>query len=261
MKILLRGVFLFILLLPVSALGQLSQDIYPVINAKPLARFGARIFFVRDLNGQKAQEIIVVNSPHVEIDKENQEMRIWKKDHTLYFKSFVSTGKAGIDEKGRQSFETLPGIFKVLETAKAVSWSKDPDVIMTDAIKIGNNEKYIHSLPDIGEYRDYEKLLGTKASHGCIRLSRKDAFKLRSCIESCEYWQKKPIIVYIFDKRHDFLQRYSKTLEKLGTGENFYLVENSSQHQDILKDPFNRIVFEDQKRNYAVIEVLENFQE
>lgn len=261
MKILLSSVFLFVLLSPISALSQLGPDIYPVINAKPLMRFGVHIFFVRDINGQKIQEIIVVNSPHIEIDKENQEMRVWKKDHTLYFKALVSTGKPGIDEKGRQSSETLPGIFKVLETAKAVPWSKDPEVIMTDAIKIGNNEKYIHSLPDIGEYKDYEKLLGNKNSHGCIRLSRKDAFKLKSCIEVCEYWQKKPIIVYIFNKHYDFLQRYSKTLKKLGAGENFYLVENISQHQDILKNPFSRVVFKDKKRNYAVIEILENLQE
>lgn len=261
MKTLFKSVFLFILLLPVSALGQLGPDIYPVINAKPLIRFGVHIFFVRDINGRQAREIIVVNSPYIEIDKENQELKVWKKDRALYFKTLVSTGNPGIDEKGRQSFETLPGLFKVLETAKSVAWSKDLKVIMTDAIKIGNNEKYIHSLPDIGEYKDYEKLLGTKASHGCIRLNRKDAFKLKSCIEKCEYWREKPIIVYIFDKHYDFLRRYSKIIKKLGAGENFYLVENASQHQDILKDPFNRIVFEDQKRNYAVIETLENIKD
>lgn len=209
-----------------------SSDVYPVINAKPFVKFGKHIFFMRETDEKLKQEIIVAGSPHIEINKSKQELTAWKMDQSLYLKMLVSTGVAGIDKEGRESYETAPGIFKVLETSPTVPWSKDEKVIMTDAIKIGENEKYIHSLKLRGEYRNYEKLLGTKASHGCIRLSVRNAFKLRRCIESCENWKGQTIIVYIFDEEGDFLKRYPKTLKRIGKGD-FYLVENASEREDI----------------------------
>lgn len=231
-----------------------SDGVYPVVNAKPFVKFGKHIFFIRKTDEKLKQEIIVVGSPHIEIDKSKQELTAWKMDHSPYLNMLVSTGKAGIDEEGRESYETASGIFKVLETSPAVPWSKDEKVIMTDAIKIGENEKYIHSLKLRGEYRNYEKSLGAKASHGCIRLSVKNAFKLRRCIESCENWEGQTIIVYIFDDADDFLKRYPKTLKRIGKGD-FYLVENASEREDILKNPAIAKVYQNKKNDYAVIKI------
>jgi hypothetical protein len=58
--------------------------------------------------------------------------------------------------------------------------------------------KGMHSLNPVGEFADYEKLLGQKASHGCIRLSRESSRWLMKWIG--EEWEKDPLIVYIYDQ-------------------------------------------------------------
>lgn len=225
-----------------------SKDIHQVTNSKPLKRYGAHIFFISQNEIKEKQEIIVINAPHIEIEKERQEIIVYEQNHAIYLKSLVSTGKPGIDKKGRRSSETAPGIFKVIQTSSAIPWSKDKKVIMIDAIKIGNNEKFMHALSG-NEYKNYEKMLGQKASHGCVRLSKQIAKKIRTCIEKCDDWQKKPIIVYIFEKKGDSIKRFPE-FEK--DNNKFFLVEKMSEKQ-FLKNRSVKIIFKDKKEDYAVI--------
>ena len=117
----------------------------------------------------------------------------------MFIESFVSTGEPGIDEDGWEKTETLPGFPKIVELMPFRRWSKDEDVKMLNWIGIEPGvEKGIHSLEAVGKFANYEKFLGQKKSHGCIRLSRKASKTLYAWIG--DEWKSYPFIVYIYEK-------------------------------------------------------------
>lgn len=230
------------------------SNTYWVTNRKPLNEFGVDVFFSYSKDPNQISQIITPNLPHLEISKDAQLLIAYKSDGSIYLSGLASTGKRSIDENGIEGYETESGFHRVLGTFEKVPWSKNPSIFLTDAILIRENEKYIHSLPNYGKYKDYEEYLGQTASHGCIRISRWTAFKLRRCVESCKSWQNQTIIVYIFDTKNDFLKRYPKTLKRLGKGK-FLLVTNWSGVSDIYGKNF-KIFYLSKKNNYAVIKPI-----
>ncbi len=149
--------------------------------------------------GEDGAQIITPGKKHLEIDKSRQRFRAYDERGRRVFEAPVSTGKPGIDEKGRQSSETLSGIHRIVEVKPFKRWSKDPRVKMLDWIGIAPGiEKGMHSLNPVGEFAGYEKLLGQKASHRCIRLSRESSRWLMRWIG--EEWKIDPLIVYIYDQ-------------------------------------------------------------
>jgi len=174
-----------------------SDDVLMLALARPYtaSAYGSPIFFVAQ--EPPGARIIIPGRKHVEIDLASQHLRAYDGQGRLVIDAPVSTGKPGVDEKGRERTETLPGIHQVFEVKPFKRWSKDPTVKMLDWIGIApGTEKGIHSLEPVGEFAHYEKWLGQKASHGCIRLSRKDSRRLVKWIEAD--WKAYPLIVFIY---------------------------------------------------------------
>jgi len=188
-----------LILLPGPVQGLTGKD-FEVISLSPpyvSEQFGSFIF--SPAQGVDGAQILTPGRKHLELDKSSQHLRAYDENGRLVLETPVSTGKPGIDEKGRRRDETLPGIHRVFEVKPFRRWSKDPTVKMLDWIGIiPGIEKGIHSLEPVGEFAHYEKLLGQKASHGCIRLSRESSRRLVMWIG--EDWKTHPFIVYIYEK-------------------------------------------------------------
>jgi len=117
----------------------------------------------------------------------------------MFIESLVSTGEPGIDEEGWEKTETMPGFHKIVELLPYRRWSKDENIKMLFWIGIEPGvEKGIHSLEAVGKFANYEKFLGQKKSHGCIRLSRKASRQLYEWIGID--WEDYTFIVYIYEK-------------------------------------------------------------
>jgi len=186
-------------LLPHPVQGQTEKDleIIPLMPPYLSRSFGTFIFF--PVQGHDGAHILTPGKKHLEIDKATQRLRAYDEGGRRVLEAPVSTGNPGIDEKGRQRFETEPGIHRVVEVKPFRLWSKDPKVKMLDWIGLHPGiELGIHSLESIGEFAHYEKLLGQKASHGCIRLNRENSRWLVNWIG--EDWKTYPFIVYIREK-------------------------------------------------------------
>jgi hypothetical protein len=186
-------------LLPLPVQGQTEKDleIIPLMPPYLSRSFGAFIFF--PVQGFDGSQILTPGRKHLEIDKSSQRLRAYDEGGRRVLEAPVSTGNPGIDEKGRQRSETLSGIHRVFEVKPFRLWSKDPKVKMLDWIGLHPGiELGIHSLEPVGEFAHYEKLLGQKVSHGCIRLKRENSRWLANWIG--EDWKAYPFIVYIYEE-------------------------------------------------------------
>jgi len=184
-------------LLSVQALATNDFLMIPLSQPYITEAYGFPSFFAAQ--GPTNAQIITPGRKHIEIDKSPQRLRAYDETGRLAFEALVSTGNPGTDEKGRQRDETRSGIHRVFEVKPSRRWSKDPRVKMLNWIGIlPGVEKGIHSLNPVGEFAHYEKLLGHKASHGCIRLSQESSRWLVKWIG--EDWKAYPLIVYIYDQ-------------------------------------------------------------
>lgn len=157
--------------------------------------------------------IFTPGNKHIEIDKSTQTLLAYDETGRMFMESPVSTGEPGIDEEGWEKTETLPGYHKIVELMPFRRWSKDKDVKMLNWIGIEPGvEKGIHSLEAVGKFANYEKFLGQKKSHGCIRLSQKASKTLYDWIG--DDWRNYTFIVYI----------YEKPLQRKNQGENLMLL-------------------------------------
>ena len=103
----------------------------------------------------------------IEIDKRTQRMTVLVDGEKRYTYR-VSTGKEG--------FETPRGSFRVLSLKEMHYSRKYDNAPMPYSIFFTNNGHAIHATSAIGR-------LGRPASHGCVRLSPKDAAALFALIE------------------------------------------------------------------------------
>lgn len=176
-----------------------AADLQPVSLTPPYAieRFGISLFFPSQ--GNDGARIITPGRKHLEIDISVQRLRAYDEMGLKVLDAPVSTGKPGLDEKGWCKSETVSGIHRVVEVKPFKRWSKDPRVKMLNWIGIAPGvEKGIHSLNPVDEFADYEKRLGQKASHGCVRVSRENGRRLTKWIG--DEWKTGPLIVYIYDR-------------------------------------------------------------
>ena len=184
-------------LLPVSVWAQTGTDVRIVPLAPPYVGkpFGTEIFF--PAQETKEAHLLTPGRKHLEISLSTQRLRAYDETGQQVLEAPVSTGKPGLDEKGRERVETLPGIHRIVEVKPSKRWSKDPKVKMLDWIGLFPGvEKGIHGLEPIGEFADYERFLGRRASHGCIRVSRKISHWLVTWLG--EDWKTYPVIVDIY---------------------------------------------------------------
>jgi hypothetical protein len=188
---------LFGALLYAQALAADDVLVLPLAQPYAVEAYGTPIFFT-------AQEptnarIVTPGRKHIEINKSAQRLRAYDEAGRAVLEAPVSTGNPGIDEKGRQREETRSGIHRIVEVKPFKRWSKDPKVKMLNWIgMLPGVEKGIHSLEPVGEFADYEKLLGQKASHGCIRMSLKNSRRLVKWLG--EDWKAYPLIIDIYDQ-------------------------------------------------------------
>ncbi len=190
-------VVVLVLLIPARALAERDFQAIPLSPPYVAEPFGVPAFFAHQ--GPNNAQLVTPGTKHLEIDKSTQRLRAYEEDGHLALEALVSTGKPGVDEHGRQRYETASGLHRVAEVRPFKRWSKDPTVTMLNWIGlVPGVEKGIHSLQPIGEFAHYEKLLGQAASHGCIRLSREDSRRLVDWIG--EDWRRYPLIVYIYDR-------------------------------------------------------------
>ncbi|OPX22221.1 MAG: hypothetical protein B1H03_04940 [Planctomycetales bacterium 4484_113] len=151
------------------------------------ARLGVRIIGERDVNPplDKAPEMVEelieqgcfdpeelvarvrAESPvvihHLVVDLSRQRLFAVNRDGKVLDEFKVSTGMPG--------YETPPGEYRVVNRAR-YAYSKKYEADMYNWMGLTRDGGYgIHSLKGSG----YERRLGHRASHGCIRLSRKDA--------------------------------------------------------------------------------------
>lgn len=194
----LRSWFLSLLIAISFSHLALASDNYIAIkldSAEPIKKFGQEIYLVSEAKAR----VFTPGKKHIEIDKSTQTLRAYDEKARLFLETFVSTGEPGIDEEGWEKTETLPGFHKIVELKPFRIWSKDEDVKMLNWIGIEPGvEKGIHSLESVGKFAGYEKFLGKKKSHGCIRVSREASTTLYEWIGSD--WKAYSFIVYIYEK-------------------------------------------------------------
>jgi len=193
---------LFIICLSQSVFGSEDAVTVRLSRTEPIKRLGVNIYLVTE---GKAM-IFTPEKKHIEIDKSTQTLRAYDERGRMFMESLVSTGEPGIDEEGWEKTETLPGFHKIVELMPFRKWSKDENVKMLNWIGIEPGiEKGIHSLEATGKFAGYEKFLGQKKSHGCIRLSRKDSKTLSEWIG--DDWKSYTFIVYIYEKTFSWKEK------------------------------------------------------
>ncbi len=191
------AVGLFGIFFPIRGLAEADLITIALVPPYVAEGFGTPVFF--PARGEDGAMILTPGKKHLEIDKSEQRLRAYDEEGRRVFEAPVSTGKPGIDEKGRQRSETLSGIHRIIEVKPFRRWSKDRRVKMLNWIGLTPGiEKGIHALNPVGEFAGYEKRLGQKASHGCIRLSRESSRWLLNWIG--EEWKTAPLIVYVYDR-------------------------------------------------------------
>jgi len=181
---------------PAQRLADKDFEAIPLLSPNVTEQFGIPIFY--PAQGRDDAKIITPGKKHLEIDKSVQRLLAYDELGRLVLESPVSTGRPGIDEKGRRRSETRSGLYRVSEVKRFKRWSKDPRVKMLNWIGLTPGiEKGMHTLNPVGEFANFENLLGEKASHGCIRLNRETSHWLIKWI--AEEWKMYPLIVYIYD--------------------------------------------------------------
>lgn len=119
---------------------------------------------------KRVREQSAVAIDHVVIDLSRQRLYLVNYKGEILEEFLISSGTRG--------FETPPGEYRIVNKAP-YAYSKKYQADMYNWMGLTANGDYgLHSLKG----SSYERLLGRRASHGCIRLSRKDARILYSLL-------------------------------------------------------------------------------
>ena len=135
--------------------------------------------FVTGYIQTKKLKTVKVNQNYgIVIDKLTQRLYLYKDGH-LETSLAVSTGKYNPDAKKLQPYnETRSGEYLVIYTKTGSLKDEDSGMICSYALKF-NAADYIHEVPHLvnadgtNNYRRFEGNLGSRASHGCIRVQQK----------------------------------------------------------------------------------------
>lgn len=126
--------------------------------------------FTREELIQKVRDKSPVVVTHMVVDISRQRLFVMNRDSQVLAEYIVSTGRSG--------FDTPLGNYNIVNKA-AYAYSKKYEADMYHWMGLtSNGEIGMHGLKGSG----YERILGRRASHGCIRLSRSDAKYLFSII-------------------------------------------------------------------------------
>ena len=127
---------------------------------------------------KKLKTVNVNQNYGIIIDKLTQRLYLYKDGH-LETSLAVSTGKYNPSAKKQQPYnETRSGEFLIIYTKTGSLNDEDSGMICSYALKF-NAADYIHEVPHkvnrdgTNNYRGFEEILGTRASHGCIRVQAK----------------------------------------------------------------------------------------
>ena len=135
--------------------------------------------FVTGYVPTKKLKTVKVNQDYgIIIDKLTQRLYLYKNGH-LETSMPVSTGKYNPKAKKQQPYnETRSGEYMIIYTKTGSLTDEDSGMICSYALKF-NAADYIHEVPHkvnkdgTNNYRGFEEILGTRASHGCIRVQAK----------------------------------------------------------------------------------------
>ena len=135
--------------------------------------------FVTGYVPTKKLKTVQVNQNYgIIIDKLTQRLYFFKDGH-LETSLAVSTGKYNPSAKKQQPYnETRSGEYLIIWTKTGSLIDEDSGMICSYALKF-NAADYIHEVPHKNNkdgtpnYRGFEEILGTRASHGCIRVQAK----------------------------------------------------------------------------------------
>ena len=127
---------------------------------------------------KKLKTVKVNQNYGIIIDKLTQRLYLYKDGH-LETSLAVSTGKYNPDAKKLQPYnETRSGEYLVIYTKTGSLKDEDSGMICSYALKF-NAADYIHEVPHrvnadgTNNYRGFEGNLGSRSSHGCIRVQAK----------------------------------------------------------------------------------------
>lgn len=135
--------------------------------------------FVTGYVPTKKLKTIQVNQKYgIIIDKLTQRLYLFKDGH-LETSMPVSTGKYNPKAKKQQPYnETRSGEYIIVYTKTGSLNDEDSGMVCSYALKF-NAADYIHEVPHrknadgTKNFRGFEEVLGTRASHGCIRVQAK----------------------------------------------------------------------------------------
>lgn len=135
--------------------------------------------FVTGYVPSKKLKTVQVNQDYgIIIDKLTQRLYFFADGH-LETSLAVSTGKYNPDAKKQQPYnETRSGEYLIIYTKTGALKDEDSGMICDYALKF-NAADYIHEVPHrknadgTKNYRGFEGVLGSRASHGCIRVQAK----------------------------------------------------------------------------------------
>ena len=135
--------------------------------------------FVTGYVPTKKLKTIQVNQNYgIIIDKLTQRLYLFKDGH-LETSMPVSTGKYNPKAKKQQPYnETRSGEYVIIWTKTGSLNDEDSGMVCSYALKF-NAADYIHEVPHkvnkdgTFNYRGFEEILGSRASHGCIRVQAK----------------------------------------------------------------------------------------
>ena len=127
---------------------------------------------------KKLKTVDVNQNYGIIIDKLTQRLYLYKDGH-LETSLAVSTGKYNPDAKKQQPYnETRSGEYLIIYTRTGALIDDESGMVCNYALKF-NAADYIHEVPHrknsdgSKNYRGFEDILGTRASHGCIRVQAK----------------------------------------------------------------------------------------
>ena len=127
---------------------------------------------------KKLKTIQVSQKYGIIIDKLTQRLYLFKDGH-LETSMPVSTGKYNPKAKKQQPYnETRSGEYNIIYTKTGSLNDEDSGMVCSYALKF-NAADYIHEVPHrknadgTKNFRGFEEVLGTRASHGCIRVQAK----------------------------------------------------------------------------------------
>ena len=127
---------------------------------------------------KKLKTVNVNQNYGIIIDKLTQRLYLYKDGH-LETSLAVSTGKYNPSAKKQQPYnETRSGEYLIIYTKTGSLNDEDSGMICSHALRF-NAADYIHEVPHkvnadgTNNYRGFEEILGSRASHGCIRVQAK----------------------------------------------------------------------------------------